>query len=258
MIATAVSGWYTHAMNIRAVIFDRDNTLLHFDPAAVTAIEARIAEVAPTLPPGAVTLYWTMWPGPWPRTANAEPAFWRAFWDGLARQYQLPQHEVTALEQIGMFYHTCFAAFPDSAACLAELRARSLRLAVLTNFELPSVDLTLQHAGLDASQFDVLLSSASIGFHKPDPRAYLAVADALRLPASECAFVDDLPENVEAARALGMTAWLLDREYKAGPRLAFRIHNLYDLANLLGLLDEQMRQSFEDHSTQTSNITACT
>jgi putative hydrolase of the HAD superfamily len=245
-------------MNIRAVIFDRDNTLLHFDPTAVTAIEARIAEVAPTLPPSAVSLYWTMWPGPWPRTAHAEPAFWRAFWDGLARQYQLPQHEITALEQIGTFYHTCFAAFPDASACLAQLRARSLRLAVLTNFELPSVDLTLQHAGLDSSLFDVLLSSASIGFHKPDPRAYLAVADALHLPASECAFVDDLPENVEAARALGMTAWLLDREYKAGPGLTFRIHNLYDLANLLRLPDEQMCRSFEDNSTQTPNIAART
>jgi putative hydrolase of the HAD superfamily len=243
-------------MIIRAVIFDRDNTLLHFDPAAVTAIEARIAEVAPTLPPSAVNHHWTTWPGPWPRTPHAEAAFWGTFWGGLAQQYQLPQQETTALEQIGTFYHTCFAAFPDSAACVAQLRAHNLRLAVLTNFELPSVDRTLHYAGLDPSQFDVLLSSASICFRKPDPRAYLAVADALRLHPSECAFVDDLPENVEAARALGMTAWLIDRENKAAANLTSRIHHLKDLPNLLGLPDKPTSDSFGEQSTQMAEITA--
>jgi putative hydrolase of the HAD superfamily len=220
-------------MSIRAVIFDRDNTLLHFDPAGVTAIEARIAEVAPSLPPSAVNLYWTTWTGPWPRTPHAEAAFWGAFWGGLAQQYQLPHHEITALEQVGTFYYTCFAAFPDSAACVAQLRAHNLRLAVLTNFELPSVDRTLHYAGLDPNQFDVLLSSVAIGFRKPNPQAYLAVADALRLRPSECAFVDDLPENVEAAHALGMTAWLLDRHGAAPSGMLPRIRDLHELTMLL-------------------------
>ena len=220
-------------MTIRAVIFDRDNTLLYFDPAAVTAIEARIAAAAPSLPPGAVTKHWLTWPGPWPRAAQDEPAFWLAFWDAIARRFALPRHEVAALEQVGMFYHTCFAVYPDSAACLAVLRAANLRLAVLTNFELPSVDRTFHHAGVDASLFDVLASSVSIGFSKPDPRAYLAVANALRLHPTECAFVDDLPENVAAARALGMHAWLLDRQGKTLLDPMSCIHSLYDFTNLI-------------------------
>ena len=220
-------------MNIRAVIFDRDNTLLHFDPSAVTAIEARIAAAAPSLPPGAVTEYWTTWPGPWPRAAHDEPAFWLSFWGALGRQFGLPHHEVVALEQVGTFYHTCFTAYPDSVACLAALRAANLRLAVLTNFELPSVDRTFHHAGVDASMFDVLLSSVSIGFPKPDPRAYLAVANALQLHPTECAFVDDLPENVAAARALGMSAWLLDRNCNTVPDTRSCIHSLYDFIDVL-------------------------
>jgi putative hydrolase of the HAD superfamily len=243
-------------MNIRAVVFDRDNTLLRFDPAAVTAIEARIAQAAPTLPPSAVNLHWTTWPGPWPRTPHAEAEFWRAFWDALRQQYQLPQHEIAALEQIGTFYHTCFAAFPDAAECLAQLRAHNLRLAVLTNFELPSVDRTLHYAGIDPSQFDVLLSSASIGFRKPDPRAYLAVADALGLQPSECAFVDDLPENVEAARALGMTAWLLEREDRVVSLPISRFHNLNDLVQLLGLPEKPIHRSFDDYPAQVLDIRA--
>src|SRR5215475_3354268 len=125
-------------MSIRAVIFDRDNTLLHFDPAAIAAIEARIAEVAPTLPPGAVGLHWTAWPGPWPRTSADEPAFWSDFWGDLAARYQLGNDAVTALHELGAFYHTCFSAFPDALPCLGELRSRGMHLAVLTNFELPS------------------------------------------------------------------------------------------------------------------------
>ena len=220
-------------MNIRAVIFDRDNTLLLFDPAAITAIEARIAEVAPTLPPGAVGLHWTAWPGPWPRTSADEPAFWSDFWGDLAARYQLGNDAITALHELGAFYHTCFSAFPDALPCLGELRSHGLHLAVLTNFELPSIDLTLQHVGIDPSWFTALLSSAAIGCRKPDARAYVAIVAELGLPLEACAFVDDLVENVEAARALGMPAWLLDRQ---GEALTSKVPCVRDLQELTRLL----------------------
>src|SRR5215211_9049736 len=129
-----------------------------------------------------------------------------------------------------MFYHTCFTAFPDALACLAALRSRGVRLAILTNFELPSIHLTLQNAGIDPGWFSVLLSSATTGFPKPDARAYLAAAAALDLPPSACAFVDDLATNVEAARAIGMHGWLLDRADAAPTTVPLRIRNLHQLA----------------------------
>jgi putative hydrolase of the HAD superfamily len=220
-------------MNILAVIFDRDNTLLHFDNAAGIAIEARIAAAAPMLPPGAVGRYWMAWPGPWPRAIDQEPAFWQMFWGRLAAQYQLPAGTIAALLEIGAFYHTCFTAFPDTLACLAALRARGVRLAILTNFELPSIHLTLQNAGIDPSWFSVLLSSATTGFSKPDARAYLAAAAALGLPPTHCAFVDDLVKNVEAAQALGMYGCLLDR---TGAALASAPSHIRDLHQLVPLL----------------------
>jgi putative hydrolase of the HAD superfamily len=198
-------------MSIRAVIFDRDNTLVRFDDTAIAALEARIAALAPGLPPRATVAHWLSWPGPWPRTPDDEPAFWRAFWAGLAREHRLAAGAAEALHAIGGFYHTCFAAFPDTRGCLQTLRARGYRLAILTNFELPSIHVTLRHAGIEPDWFDALLSSAALGCYKPDPGAYAATADALGLPPDACAFVDDLPENVAAARALGMRAWLLDR-----------------------------------------------
>jgi putative hydrolase of the HAD superfamily len=221
-------------MNIQAVIFDRDNTLMHFDNAAGAAIEARIATVAPMLPPGAVGRHWTAWPGPWPRAIDQEPAFWHVFWSQLAAQYQLPADTIAALHEIGAFYHTCFIAFPDTRACLAALRSRGVRLAILTNFELPSIHLTLQNAGLDPSWFSALLSSATTGYPKPDARAYLAAAAALDLAPAACAFVDDLVINVDAAQALGMNGWLLDR---TGAVMASAPRHIRDLHQLISLLN---------------------
>ena len=222
-------------MQIQAVIFDRDNTLMRFDTAAAAAIEARIAAAAPTLPTDAVAAHWTTWPGPWPRSIDEEPAFWGVFWEALAAQYRLPANTIAALHEIGAFYHTCFTAFPDTVGCLAALRTHGVRLAILTNFELPSIYLTLQNAGLDPDWFSVLLSSATTGYPKPDARAYLAAAAALDLPPTVCAFVDDLLENVEAAHALGMRGWLLDRAGTAPASTHPRIRDLHGLAALLNI-----------------------
>jgi putative hydrolase of the HAD superfamily len=226
-------------MKIQAVIFDRDNTLMHLDTAVAAAIEARIAAAAPTLPSGAASRHWMAWPGPWPRTIDQEPAFWQAFWGQFATQYQLPADTVAELHELGRLYHTCFAAFPDALACLTALRARGVRLAILTNFELPSIHLTLQSAGIDPSWFSVLLSSTTTGFPKPDTRAYLAAAAALDLPPSACAFVDDLATNVEAAQAIGMHGWLLDR---SGTASATTTPSVHDLHELVGLLDTSQNE----------------
>lgn len=227
-------------MNIQAVIFDRDNTLMHFDATATAAIEARIAAAAPMLPHDAVGRHWMAWPGPWPSAIEHEPAFWQAFWGRLGTQYQLPADNLTALHRIGMFYHTCFKAFPDTLNCLAALRARGLRLAILTNFELPSIHLTLQNAGIDPDWFSVLLSSATTGFPKPDARAFLAAAAALDLPPSACAFVDDLADNIEAAQTLGMHSWLLDRTGTATVSALPCIHDLHQLTAVLDISHDEI------------------
>jgi putative hydrolase of the HAD superfamily len=219
-------------MTIAAVVFDRDNTLLHFDRAAVADLERRVATLAPGLPPGAASAHWMGWPGPWPRTVEEEAAFWRSFWERFALRHALPPHSYTELMAIGDFYHTCFRPFPDAAPTLRALRSRELRLAVLTNFELPSIDRTLQYAGLEPDWFDALVSSGATGVAKPDPRAYALVTEALGLAPQACLFVDDLPENVAGARAAGLRAVLLDRT--APSAVPDRIATLSELLSLIG------------------------
>lgn len=53
--------------------------------------------------------------------------------------------------------------------------------------------------------FDAVVVSCEAGVRKPDPRSYTVTADALGVPPSACAFVDDSAANVAGAVALGMT-----------------------------------------------------
>jgi epoxide hydrolase-like predicted phosphatase len=54
--------------------------------------------------------------------------------------------------------------------------------------------------------FDALVISAEVGMAKPDPRIYHLALEQLGVAASESVFLDDFPENVEGARAVGMHA----------------------------------------------------
>jgi putative hydrolase of the HAD superfamily len=54
--------------------------------------------------------------------------------------------------------------------------------------------------------FDTVTLSYEVGAMKPDPRIYRDALEKLALPPSACVYIDDLPENVEAGRALGLHA----------------------------------------------------
>ncbi len=77
--------------------------------------------------------------------------------------------------------------------------------AILSNAA-PSLLETLRERFHIAHLFDVIVTSASIGVMKPDPRAYRAALDTLNLRAEQTIFIDDLHENIEGAKQLGMHA----------------------------------------------------
>ena len=52
--------------------------------------------------------------------------------------------------------------------------------------------------------FDGVVISGEVGIRKPAPRIYELGAEAIGVPAAECAFVDDLPFNLPPAEQLGM------------------------------------------------------
>ncbi|GAB4190425.1 MAG: HAD family phosphatase [Roseiflexaceae bacterium] len=221
-------------MPINAVVFDRDHTLIQPSSEAITAFERHLAQIAPALPFAAISAHWQGWPGPWPVQPAEEPGFWDSFWETLARRHEITPEGMQALRDIGAFYHTTFESFPDALPCLEALRAQGLRLAVLTDFELPSIDLTLRNAGIDPSWFDVLINSSMLGVQKPNPKAYQTVLGALGLPAGECLFIDDKAANVRGALAVGMHGVVIDRDgLLADPEIG-RISSLAEVSTLIG------------------------
>ena len=53
------------------------------------------------------------------------------------------------------------------------------------------------------AQFDGGVASCEVQVNKPDPQIYKALLKKYQLKASECVFIDDRLENVQAAFALG-------------------------------------------------------
>lgn len=94
---------------------------------------------------------------------------------------------------------------PEVWDLIRELHGR-VRQGLLTNDASDWLGPSWRETWALASAFDTVVDVVSIGVRKPAPEPYLAVAGALGLPPESCLFVDDLPVNVEGARAVGMRA----------------------------------------------------
>jgi len=86
---------------------------------------------------------------------------------------------------------------------LGSLKGR-VRLALLSNAARGSTIRFEQKGLLD--YFDAIFCSGDLGMAKPDPDVFRVAARRLAVPIARCAFVDDVEENVAAARELGMHA----------------------------------------------------
>ena len=82
------------------------------------------------------------------------------------------------------------------------LHERGVRLALCTNNVREWEPLWRAKLPID-ELFETVVDSAFVGVRKPDPEIYAIVLERLGLRAEECAFVDDLARNVDAAVALG-------------------------------------------------------
>ena len=56
--------------------------------------------------------------------------------------------------------------------------------------------------------FDVVFCSGDEGVAKPDPAAFVTTLEILEVERRSAVFIDDTPENVEAARSLGIPSIL--------------------------------------------------
>jgi HAD superfamily hydrolase (TIGR01509 family) len=100
-----------------------------------------------------------------------------------------------------------FASRPDEdlAACVANLRRRGVRTGAFTNNSGRAAELMARPEL--AQIFDLAVSSADAGMVKPDPAFYRHAEQRFGASGAEVVFLDDRPEHVAAARAVGWQAF---------------------------------------------------
>ena len=222
----------THPTNIQAVLFDRDDTLSLNDREAWGRAARWLRERYGLDSREAARQMQAQWAGvegQWQhlRTLADEEDFWRDYGAQLAGRLGLPEGEGARIVQAWPYQRFLMPA-PGVREVLTQLRARGLKIGVLSN-TLPNVAVTLEAVEL-ADVVDVAISTCALGVHKPEPRAFTLAAKLLEVAPEEVLFVDDRPENVAAARGVGMGALLIDH---AG-QLPEAIHHLTGVLDHLG------------------------
>ena len=103
------------------------------------------------------------------------------------------------------------AAMTARPACLAAVR-RASELGTVTLLTNNGALAARNLAALAPELVDIfgehLLTSSHYGERKPNPLVYERVLAAYEVPARDAFFADDLPENVDSAARLGITAHL--------------------------------------------------
>jgi putative hydrolase of the HAD superfamily len=137
-----------------------------------------------------------------------------------------------AVEMTTLWEHSeNFELYEDAQPVLAELRGHGLKLALVSNTG-RDLDAFVRHHALDV---DAAVSSRVHGKTKPDPSIFEAALGLLAVEAPAAAMVgDSVDDDVEGARALGMRAFLLDREGRHPDRSGV-LRGLHELPAALGL-----------------------
>lgn len=125
--------------------------------------------------------------------------------------------------------HTHYRVFPDVAPALRRLREAGIKSAVISNADADVTAICL-HFGF-ADQVDLVVTSALVGWEKPDPRVFHAALDPLGVAPAAALHVGDQPKSdVSGALGVGMRAVLLDRYGRHPDAAAPTVAGLVELA----------------------------
>jgi HAD superfamily hydrolase (TIGR01549 family) len=124
-----------------------------------------------------------------------------------------------------------FELYEDTLPVLAALREHGLKIGLVSNTG-RDLDAFVSHHALDV---DAAVGSGAHGKTKPHPAIFRSALDDLGVRAEQAAMVGDSPDDdIAGARALGMQAFLVDREGRF-PEAVGRLPDLRALPAALGL-----------------------
>jgi HAD superfamily hydrolase (TIGR01662 family) len=153
---------------------------------------------------------------------------WIAFTERIVRGMggDAPAAREVAVELTARWQqHANFELYEDTLPILRGLRARGIRVGLVSNSARDVREFALHHA----LEIDAGISSFHHGKTKPHASIFRAVLELLEVEPEDALMVgDSVDDDVEGARAIGMHAVLLDR-LGLKPEYAPRIESLREL-----------------------------
>ena len=227
---------------LKAVFFDAAGTLFrvrgsvgrayatvaarHGAATSAEEIEGRFRSVFRAMPP-------MCFPGvPAADLPEHERAWWRQVVSAAFAGFRFDNFETFFSDLFNYFARAdSWELFPDVIPALSGLRARNLRLAIVSNFDsrLTPICQGLEIAGF----FDAVVMSSQVGCAKPDPQIFAIALERIGVSPAEALHVGDSETlDVEGAEAAGLRALLIDRAaHTSDPERRIR-----DLREVLGLV----------------------
>jgi len=209
-------------MAIRAVFFDVGNTLLYPYPSVPHVVREILAEEGHTHDLTAIDAYMPLVDAYYEDRYRTDDTFWTdecetsEVWVGM---YSLLCRKLgieDGAERIARRVYDEFGeparwrAYSDVEPAFARLKARGLSVGIISNWD-KRLEGLLGGLGL-GSRIDAVVSSASVGLHKPDPRIFELACEMLGVSPDEAAHVGDHHyADILGAESVGMTPVLIDR-----------------------------------------------
>ena len=127
--------------------------------------------------------------------------------------------------------HRAYRLFDDVMPALHRLRAAGVRTALISNADADVTAIAVHFAFAD--RMDLLVTSALVGWEKPDPRTFRAALEPLGAdPARSLHIGDQAKSDVAGALGVGMQASLLDRYGRHREHDGVTVASLTELADL--------------------------
>jgi putative hydrolase of the HAD superfamily len=184
-------------MAVRAVIFDFGGVLC-FNPSEDSF--ARIADLLGTSTRDLLRIFWA------DRVQyDAGHLDSRAYWTQIAEGSGRPMDE-RLLSTLTKYEIELWDNYDQRVLhWAAHLRASGIRTAILSNLPRPLGEALRATPGF-LDPFDHVTFSYELKVAKPEAAIYHDAIRGVGVPPSEALFLDDKPENVEGARAVGLQA----------------------------------------------------
>lgn len=197
-------------MNMQAVLFDLDGTLLHTVPDLAAAVNAMLFDLGrPALPESTVSVY---------VGKGAESLINRSLTGSMTDK--APQ---ALFDQAMSLWHAHYTQingkyavfYPGVKEGLELLKQAGFKLGVVTNKPEAFTRALLERTGM-SHYFEAIVGGDTCSRKKPDPMLVLHVCELLNSRPAKAILIGDSANDALAAKAAGVICWLLPYGYNEG------------------------------------------